>query len=88
MTDELDLSTIVVNRSEVVKEGWLLKQSRYLKDWRRRWIILTPTYICSFRSPDTTYQQPTEALRLADCSTVSNFIFFLFFVSRVLGLYR
>lgn len=49
-----------------------MKQSRFLKDWRRRWVILTPQYLCSYRSPESTFQPPTEALRLADCSTVNH----------------
>lgn len=47
-----------------------MKQSRFLKDWRRRWVVLTPQYLCSYRSPETTTQPPTEALRLSDCNTV------------------
>jgi hypothetical protein len=66
----VDLSPLAVSRDKIIKEGWLFKQSRYLKDWRRRWIIITPSFICSFRSPDAIHQQPTEALRLADCNTV------------------
>lgn len=66
----VDLSSIIISRNDIVKEGWLLKQSKFLKDWRRRWIVLTSQYLCSFRSPESIHRTPTEALRLSDCSTV------------------
>ncbi|CEM20935.1 unnamed protein product [Vitrella brassicaformis CCMP3155] len=62
---------IVISREEIVKEGWLSKQSRFLRDWRRRWFILTPHYLASFRKQGQ-YTNPTEILRLRDCSTVKS----------------
>ena len=47
--------------SEVLKEGELEKQSRFMKEWRkyfiyfeyakfhRRWFVLTPTHLLSFK---------------------------------------
>jgi len=34
-----------------ILEGWLLKQSRYLKRWRRRYLVLTASSLASYRSP-------------------------------------
>ena len=34
----------------ILHEGWCLKQSRLLLHWRRRWIVLTPTKLLSFRT--------------------------------------
>lgn len=62
---------IVIHRDDVVKEGFLVKQSKHLKDWRRRWFVLTPQYLCSFKSQGE-YRNPTEHIRLRDCSTVKS----------------
>ena len=62
---------IIVHRDDIVKEGWLVKQSVHLKDWRRRWCILTPQYLCTFKQQGQ-YRNPTEAIRLRDCSTVKS----------------
>ncbi|KAL8272194.1 hypothetical protein Esti_003859 [Eimeria stiedai] len=59
-------------RDTVIKEGWLSKQSKFLKDWRRRWFVLTPQCLCSYRTSDVRSQKPTEVLYLRDCSTVKS----------------
>jgi hypothetical protein len=35
-------------RDNKIKEGPLLKQSRHLKEWKERWMVLTKTYLYSF----------------------------------------
>eukprot|EP00922_Rhytidocystis_sp_ex-Travisia-forbesii_P034151 GHVS01050744.1.p2 GENE.GHVS01050744.1~~GHVS01050744.1.p2 ORF type:complete len:130 (-),score=25.53 GHVS01050744.1:441-830(-) len=67
-------SPVSVRHSEAVKEGWLSKQSKYLKEWHRRWVVLTPDFICSFRDQGSLLRgsNPTEFLRLCDCSTVQS----------------
>mmetsp|Transcript_32384 Transcript_32384/g.69019 ORF Transcript_32384/g.69019 Transcript_32384/m.69019 type:complete len:119 (+) Transcript_32384:67-423(+) len=62
---------IIVHRDDVIKEGWLVKQSKFMKDWRRRRIVLTPQYICSFKE-EGDLRNPTEAIRLRECSTVKS----------------
>lgn len=52
----------------IVKEGWLEKRSRFLKGWRRRWIVLTPHYICTFKKQGQ-YKDPTEKILLAEFSS-------------------
>ncbi|KAL8426757.1 hypothetical protein Efla_006743 [Eimeria flavescens] len=47
-------------RDGVIKEGWLSKQSKFLKDWRRRWFVLTPQCLCSYKTSDVRSQKPTE----------------------------
>lgn len=32
-----------------VLEGWVWKRSRFLKRWRRRWLVLTPSALLSFK---------------------------------------
>ena len=34
----------------VLHECWSLKQSRVMRHWRRRWVVLTPTKLLSFRT--------------------------------------
>eukprot|EP01057_Protomagalhaensia_wolfi_P003417 Protomagalhaensia_wolfi_Nauph_80__3416@NODE_346_length_2715_cov_412_428625_g227_i1_p3_GENE_NODE_346_length_2715_cov_412_428625_g227_i1NODE_346_length_2715_cov_412_428625_g227_i1_p3_ORF_typecomplete_len127_score18_26PH/PF00169_29/2_5e21PH_9/PF15410_6/5_1e09PH_11/PF15413_6/0_00012PH_8/PF15409_6/6_6e06PH_3/PF14593_6/1_9e05PH_13/PF16652_5/0_0004PH_15/PF17339_2/0_00091PH_6/PF15406_6/0_062_NODE_346_length_2715_cov_412_428625_g227_i114741854 len=58
-----------IKAADIVKEGWLLKQSRFLLDWRRRWIVLTKTHLCSYKQPGN-YENPTEVLPLSHCTTV------------------
>eukprot|EP00927_Polykrikos_kofoidii_P069444 TRINITY_DN64926_c0_g1_i1.p1 TRINITY_DN64926_c0_g1~~TRINITY_DN64926_c0_g1_i1.p1 ORF type:complete len:145 (+),score=20.56 TRINITY_DN64926_c0_g1_i1:64-435(+) len=62
---------IVIHREDITKEGWLSKQSKFMKDWRRRWIVLTPQYICSFKQQGD-YRNPSEVLRIRECSTVKS----------------
>merc|ERR1719378_1785701 len=60
-----------INANDIIKEGWLVKQSKHLKDWRRRYVVLTPQYLCTFKNQGD-YRNPTEALRLRECSTVKS----------------
>ncbi|CAE6917523.1 PH1 [Symbiodinium sp. CCMP2592] len=62
---------IVIHRDDIIKEGFLVKQSKHMKEWRRRWFVLTPQYLCSFKSQGE-YRNPTEHIRLAECSTVKS----------------
>mmetsp|Transcript_51607 Transcript_51607/g.109660 ORF Transcript_51607/g.109660 Transcript_51607/m.109660 type:complete len:121 (-) Transcript_51607:73-435(-) len=62
---------IVIHPDDIVKSGWLVKQSRHIKDWRRRWFVLTPQYLCSFKNQGET-RNPTEWIRLRECSTVKS----------------
>mmetsp|Transcript_21192 Transcript_21192/g.54019 ORF Transcript_21192/g.54019 Transcript_21192/m.54019 type:complete len:478 (+) Transcript_21192:131-1564(+) len=50
-----------------IKEGWVWKQSRYLKRWRRRWLILTPSFLATFKDPSD--PRPTESLSRAEISS-------------------
>ncbi|CAE7692650.1 PH1 [Symbiodinium pilosum] len=61
--------TVVIHRDDIIMEGFLVKQSRHLKEWRQRWFVLTPQYLCSFRTQGE-YRNPTEYIRLSECSTV------------------
>lgn len=60
-----------VSFDNVLKEGYLSKQSKFLKKWRRRWFVLTPTHLCSFKE-EKTYKNPTEIILLKDCTTVKS----------------
>merc|ERR1712113_988784 len=52
----------------IVKEGHLVKQSKVLKSWRRRWFVLTPEYLCSFKN-EGELRNPTDFVRLRECRT-------------------
>ena len=41
-----------------IKQGWVTKQSRFLKEWKDRWIVLTRTYLYSFEQKGV-YKKPT-----------------------------
>eukprot|EP01056_Protomagalhaensia_sp_Gyna25_P003599 Protomagalhaensia_sp_Gyna_25__3598@NODE_3234_length_668_cov_2_697933_g2710_i0_p1_GENE_NODE_3234_length_668_cov_2_697933_g2710_i0NODE_3234_length_668_cov_2_697933_g2710_i0_p1_ORF_typecomplete_len131_score11_61PH/PF00169_29/2_8e21PH_9/PF15410_6/4_1e09PH_11/PF15413_6/2_2e05PH_13/PF16652_5/4_8e06PH_8/PF15409_6/9_6e06PH_3/PF14593_6/7_4e05PH_15/PF17339_2/0_0015PH_6/PF15406_6/0_036PH_4/PF15404_6/46PH_4/PF15404_6/5_3_NODE_3234_length_668_cov_2_697933_g2710_i0176568 len=69
--DTAALGMIRIEPGDIIKEGWLLKQSRFLLDWRRRWIVLTKTHLCSYKQPGH-YEHPTEVLPLAHCTTVKS----------------
>lgn len=49
----------------------MVKQSKHLKEWRQRWFVLTSQYLCSFKA-EGDYTNPTEYVRLAECSTVKS----------------
>lgn len=48
-----------------------MKQSAHVKNWRRRWIVLTSKHLASYKSP-TAVSCPTESLLLAECTTVKS----------------
>jgi hypothetical protein len=65
---------ITVSQGEIQKQGFLWKESKVLKHWRRRWIVLTREHLCSFKKPEdkegSVYRNPTESIRLRDCVSV------------------
>eukprot|EP01084_Bolivina_argentea_P275117 469098_1 len=52
------------------KEGWLWKQSRHLKKWRKRWIVTHSHYIYTF-SHKGIYENPTEIIDLRNFTYLS-----------------
>lgn len=64
-------SALFIRDQDIVKSGYLLKQSKYLRQWKQRWIVLTNQYICSYESQGGHMgSSPTEYLLLKDCTTV------------------
>ena len=62
---------IIVHRDDIVKNGWLSRQSKCVKDWCGRWFALTPQYLCSFKAQGD-LRNPTEVIRLRECFTVKS----------------
>jgi hypothetical protein len=50
---------------DIIKEGWLEKRSRHLKKWRRRWTVLTSTYLATFKE-ERMYLTATEKIAVID----------------------
>lgn len=63
--------SLQVNITKPTKEGWLEKQSRILKRWKRRWMVLQDNMLYSFKS-ERDYREPTEAINLIDYSSVKS----------------
>eukprot|EP00438_Fugacium_kawagutii_P008001 Skav209152 [mRNA] locus=scaffold1137:21320:23035:- [translate_table: standard] len=53
-------------------EGSVVKQSKHLREWRRRWCVLTPQYLCSFKNQAVELASLQEFIRLADCSGMNS----------------
>ena len=66
------MSGPVVREQDVLLSGTLLKQSRFLGQWRSRWMVLTSQFLLSYeyQGQETVGQPPTEFLTLKDCATV------------------
>lgn len=60
MTSTTDLQQLQ-GKASILKEGWLWKRSRHLNMWRKRWFVLTPHYLASFKKKGKA-QQPTECI--------------------------
>ena len=45
---------------QILYEGAVDKQSRHLRVWRRRWLVLTPTRVLTFRAEGRYDEPPTE----------------------------
>lgn len=55
----------------VVREGWISKESRFMKKWRRRWLVLNNTHLCTYKT-ERSYTSATESILLKDCATVKS----------------
>lgn len=53
------------------KEGYLEKQSRHLKRWKRRWFVLDDSILFSFKN-EKEYTNPTEIIDLKVFSSVKS----------------
>lgn len=59
-------------RHHKIKEGFLIKRSRILKEWKKRWMVLTRTHLYSYETKGI-YRNPTEKIPLKEVSTVKSY---------------
>ena len=57
--------------SNPTKEGYLEKQSRVFKRWRKRWFVLQDSTLYSFKK-ERVYDSPTEVIDLRVFSSVKS----------------
>jgi hypothetical protein len=50
--------------SEILKEGFLSKKSKFLGKWRSRWTVVTKTHLYTFETMKD-YKNPTESMNLS-----------------------
>mmetsp|Transcript_1582 Transcript_1582/g.3436 ORF Transcript_1582/g.3436 Transcript_1582/m.3436 type:complete len:158 (-) Transcript_1582:709-1182(-) len=60
-----------VQASEIRKEGWINKESAVLRQFRKRWLVLTPETLYTFKR-ERVYIDPTEEVDLRQCGTVKS----------------
>jgi len=65
------VSAAPVDVSNIRKEGWIMKESAMIRTYRRRWLVLTPDRLYSFKS-ERQYVNPTEDVDLKLCGTVKS----------------
>ena len=57
---------------EVIKGGWIEKRSRFVKKWRRRYLILTPKTLETYKEENISDSAPTERIPLDQTTTVKS----------------
>ncbi|KAJ1631650.1 hypothetical protein T492DRAFT_994089 [Pavlovales sp. CCMP2436] len=60
-----------VDVGDLRKEGYVLKESAILRQYRKRWLVLTRTHLYAFKK-DHSYADPTEVVDLRACGTVKS----------------
>jgi len=63
---------VEIDASEVRKEGWVFKESAVVRQYRKRWMVLTPDKLYSFKLERGYHQPPTEEIDLKQCGTVKS----------------
>jgi len=61
-----------VDVSSIRKEGWVYKESAVVRSYRKRWMVLTPEKLYSFKTEKGYNQPPTEEIDLKLCGTVKS----------------
>ena len=60
-----------MENNEFIYKGWLFKQSRFRKKWRRRYTVLSKTQLMTFDSENIN-EAPTEVLYIRHCNGVKS----------------
>jgi hypothetical protein len=56
----------------ILKEGWTEKRSRFFKSWRKRWTVLTPSNLFTFKLQNGYNTSPTENINIRDCVNIKS----------------
>ena len=62
---------ITLKESDIIKEGFLNKESRIRKIWRQRWTVLTDQYLLTFEK-EGVYENPTEIIQVSSLKSVKS----------------
>ena len=58
--------------ADIRKEGWVYKESAFLRQFRRRWLVLTSEKLYTFAKKQAYSMPPTETVDLRQCGTVKS----------------
>merc|ERR1719399_2551817 len=61
----------MLQQDEIRKQGWVYKESALLRQFRKRWLVLTPERLYTFKK-ERVYDTPTEEVDLRQCGTVKS----------------
>ena len=60
-----------MNNNQFLHKGWLNKQSRFLKKWRRRYVVLSKSHLLTFKSENIN-DAPTETIQIKTCKSIKS----------------
>ncbi len=61
-----------IDSFNIYREGWVHKQSRYLKSWRQRWAVLTRTHLYTYKvEQEYLLKGPGCYTECIECSDIS-----------------
>ena len=65
--DGSDGATIpIVRKIDILKAGWVYKQSRQIKQWKERWLVVTKNHALTYKKPNEyNNTDPTEVIALS-----------------------
>lgn len=66
-----DNTGVVIRENDILCSGSLEKCSKFLATWKKRHMVLTKDYLCSFEH-EGQLSNPTEVLKLKECQTVKS----------------
>lgn len=55
-----------------VREGMLLKRSKFLKEWRERWVVLTVNYMITFTNSKC--EEITDVMNLRSVKSYKSYV--------------
>ena len=62
-----------IKDEEIEKEGYIFKESRFWKVWRKRWCVLTKKWLFTYETEDWRSEaKPTESIYMGKWKTVKS----------------